>query len=229
MTTSVAPSIVIKLGGSLTRQDAPRALLARIAAGRGRVVVPGGGALADAVRAVQPQWGLGDGAAHRMALLAMEQMAHAMHDIAPALLPARTPHEILSAAAAGTALWFPAAVTLGAPDIAESWDVTSDSLAAWLARRLGAHRLVLVKAPGLALPAPASGRTATLERLTAAGIVDAAFATMARGFEGDIVVVRADDDDAIAAALRTDLQPCDEQGAARGGRAPQSGGDERAS
>lgn len=227
---AAAPPLVIKLGGSLTRQEAPRDLLTRIAAGRGRVVVPGGGALADQVRAVQPQWELRDAAAHRMALLAMEQMAHAMLDIAPALLPARTPAEIVSAARAGTALWFPAAMTLGAPDIPESWDVTSDSLAAWLACRLGARRLVLVKAPGLALPAPdlpapLDERPRRLAALAAAGIVDAAFAGMAQGFEGDIVIVRADDDQAISAALR--FAP-PSSGSGRRGEA-QAEGDQRAS
>lgn len=226
MTFPAAPPLVIKLGGSLTRQSAPRALLARIAAGRGQVVVPGGGALADAVRAAQPRWALGEGAAHRMALLAMEQMAHAMQDIAPALLPARTRDEILSAAQAGTALWFPATMTLGAPDIAESWDVTSDSLAAWLARRLGARRLVLVKAPGLALPQPAGDRARTLAGLAAAGIVDAAFATMAQGFEGDIVIVPADDDQAITAALR--FAPLSSGSGRRGADQDQAEGDQRA-
>lgn len=242
---AAAPPLVIKLGGSLTRREAPRDLLARIAAGHGQVVVPGGGALADQVRAVQPHWELGDAAAHRMALLAMEQMAHAMLDIAPALLPARTPAEIFSAAKAGTALWFPAAMTLGAPDIPESWDVTSDSLAAWLARRLGARRLVLVKAAGVALPAPdvpkpdgsapdrsapawptsGADRPQALARLADAGIVDAAFAGMAQGFEGDIVIVRADDDQAISAALR--FAP-PSSGSGRRGKA-QAEGDQRAS
>ena len=42
------------------------------------VVVPGGGALADEVRAAQTKLGFGDGAAHRMALLAMDQLAWAV-------------------------------------------------------------------------------------------------------------------------------------------------------
>jgi 5-(aminomethyl)-3-furanmethanol phosphate kinase len=58
--------------------------------------------------------------------------------------------------------------------IAASWAVTSDSLAAWLARRLGARRLVLVKsaaAPSAAAPA----------ELAARGLVDAAFPDYAAG------------------------------------------------
>ncbi|MDI4664171.1 aspartate kinase [Xanthobacter autotrophicus] len=199
-------TIIVKIGGSLTRDAAPRRLLARLAAEGGLVVVPGGGALADQVRAVQPQWDLSDAAAHRMALLSMEQMAHAMRDLEPRLLPARDRAELAAAVARGAALWFPAAMTLGRPDIAESWDVTSDSLALWLAAEMGAERLVLVKAPGTRipapLPAPSGGRAADIAAWTAMGLVDAAFATMAVRFTGDILAIPADDGDRLDAALR---------------------------
>ena len=42
-------------------------------------------------------------------------------------------------------VWLPTRMTLGAADVPATWDVTSDSLAAWLAGRLGARRLVLMK------------------------------------------------------------------------------------
>ena len=54
-----------------------------------------------------------------------------------------------------------------------SFDVTSDSLAAWLANRLGAARLVLVKSCAIPL-----GRT--MREHAAAGIVDARFADAVR-------------------------------------------------
>lgn len=192
----------MKIGGSLTRGAAPRALLAHLARRKGLVVVPGGGALADAVRAVQPQWGIGDRAAHRMALLSMEQMAHAMHDIEPRLLPARNLTELGIAALTGAALWFPVELTLGHPAIAESWDVTSDSLALWLAAEMGAPRLVLVKAPGLALPSPSGTRAGDIAAWTAHGLVDAAFATMAHRFSGDILLFPADAANRLDDALR---------------------------
>ncbi|MCG5234048.1 aspartate kinase [Xanthobacter oligotrophicus] len=196
-------TIIVKIGGSLTRGAAPRRLLARLAAEPGLVVVPGGGALADQVRAVQPQWGLSDGAAHRMALLSMEQMAHAMRDLEPRLLPARTPAELAAAAAKGAALWFPTAMTLGRAGIPESWDVTSDSLALWLAAELKAERLVLVKAPDAPLLPSSGDRAADIAAWSATGLVDAAFATMAVRFTGDILPLPADDGDRLDAALRT--------------------------
>ncbi|QRG05855.1 aspartate kinase [Xanthobacter dioxanivorans] len=195
-------TIIVKFGGSLTRGAAPHTLLQRLAGQRGLVVVPGGGALADAVRAVQPQWRLTDGAAHRMALLAMEQMAHAMADLAPGLVPACSRAELAQAATVGTALWFPAAMTLGRAEIPESWAVTSDSLSVWLAAELSAERLVLVKAPGLRLPAPAGSRAGDIAAWTGLGLVDAAFATMAQGFRGDILLVPADEAGRLDDALR---------------------------
>lgn len=193
-------TLVVKIGGSLTRGAPPRLLLERLSGRKGLVLVPGGGALADQVRVMQPQMGLSDGAAHRMAILAMEQMAYAFLDMAPRLRPARTPVELMSAAADGTALWLPSTLTLDAPDIPQSWDVTSDSLAVWLAARLAADRLVLIKAPGVQVPRHGD-RAADLAAWTATGLVDAAFATMARDYSGDIVLVPADDGALMAQAL----------------------------
>lgn len=185
-------TIVVKIGGSLTRTAPPRRLLERLCGQPGVVLVPGGGALADQVRVMQTQMGLSDGAAHRMAILAMEQMGHAFLDIAPALRPVRTLADLASAGVGGTALWLPAAMTLDAQDIPQGWDVTSDSLALWLAARLAAARLVLIKAPGVDVPR-STDRARDLAAWSRAGLVDAAFATMAPGYSGDIVLVPADD------------------------------------
>lgn len=192
--------VIVKLGGSLLDGQAPRALLQRLATDPQAILVPGGGAFADAVRDAQPQLDLSEDACHAMAILAMEQTAFALADIEPALVPCRSETE-LRAPRAGAALWFPAAMLLDAPGIPKSWDVTSDSLSLWLARRLGARRLVLVKAPGAPLPAPDAA--ADLEALVAAGILDRAFPRMASGFAGSIVLVNADDSARLETALAT--------------------------
>lgn len=199
-------TIVVKIGGSLTRTGPPRRLLERMCGRPGVVLVPGGGALADQVRVMQPQMALSDGAAHRMAILAMEQMGHAFLDIAPALFPVRTLVDLASAGG-GTALWLPAAMTLDAPDIPQGWDVTSDSLALWLANRLAAERLVLIKAPGVDVPR-STDRARDLAAWSRQGLVDAAFATIALGYSGDIVLIPADD----GALLDRVLEPPPPQG-----------------
>lgn len=141
------PIAVVKLGGSLANAGTLGGWLdAVLAHGRGRtVVVPGGGAFADAVRSAQVRLGFSDRAAARMAVLAMEQYAELLLDRAPSLRACSDAAAIRAAlAASDVALWRPSRMVESDPAIAASWDVTSDSLAAWLARRVEAHRLVLV-------------------------------------------------------------------------------------
>lgn len=76
-------------------------------------------------------------------------------------------------------VWDPARLKSGHPEIPETWDVTSDSLALWLARETGAARCVLVKSAA----APRDRSPAGLARL---GLVDAAFPAFAARFAGRI-------------------------------------------
>ncbi len=101
-----------------------------------------------------------------MALLAMEQYGLMLCGLHPALRPAASRASIARLRRRGLVpVWLPSAMALGRPEIAESWDVTSDSLAAWLAGTLGLRHLVLVKSA----PPP---EPATAERLAAAGYID---------------------------------------------------------
>ena len=161
---------VIKLGGSHAFAPHLKDWIEAVAAQAGRiVVVPGGGPFADAVRDAQARMGFDDGAAHHMALLAMEQYGCALASGRKDFSPAG------SHAAIGRALdlkqvpvWLPARMVLEA-DIPASWEVTSDSLAAWLAARLGARRLLLVKHLDAGAPA------VRVQDLVARGVVDPAF------------------------------------------------------
>jgi 5-(aminomethyl)-3-furanmethanol phosphate kinase len=169
---------VLKVGGSVARTDAAARLMRALASRKIRdlLVVPGGGEFADAVRAAQAMQGFSDAAAHHMALLAMQAMAVALCDFAPGFMLAESPGEFEIAWQSGdTPVWLPAQMVLAAADIPASWDVTSDSLAAWLAGKVSAARLLLVKT--CALPAESSSARA----LTEAGVVDAAFARYVEG------------------------------------------------
>ncbi len=93
--------------------------------------------------------------------------------------PRRRPTEIRALAAAGqTPVWMPAPLALADPDLPRSWDLTSDSLAAWLAGQLGAAALVLVKVAPLR-PGPLA-----LDALVRDAIVDPLFPTYARAARG---------------------------------------------
>ena len=188
---------IVKLGGSLASSALLPKWLDALADCAGRViVVPGGGPFADAVRVAQPLMGFDEDAAHRMAVLAMEQYAYALASL----------HEKLKLASSVAAMrrmlrdrmvpvWLPARLVLGAPDIPSSWDVTSDSLAAWLAGKIGAKRLVLVK-HGEFGDGAVSAAT-----LAAQGAVDAAFPGFLRECGASACILGASDLASLAAAL----------------------------
>jgi dihydroneopterin aldolase len=139
--------MVVRIGGSFAGSSYLSAWLDAIAVQAGRVVVvPGGGPFADTVRAAQRSMGFDDRAAHRMALLAMEQYGAALVSLRIGWTVASSVAGIRRALADGKVpVWAPSRMVLCAKDVPWSWDVTSDSLAAWLAGRIGAGRLLLVK------------------------------------------------------------------------------------
>jgi len=171
--------VVIKLGGSLALAAVLKDWLGVIAAARVPVVVvAGGGPFADVVRQAQAAMGFDDRAAHRMAILAMAQFAEAIASLDYRLVLADSEGAIAAALERRQpVLWNPIPLALD-PAIPHGWDVTSDSLAAWLGQRLGAAHLIVVKQVGRQEP-PLS-RHLLAER----GIVDRAFPAMARDVAG---------------------------------------------
>jgi 5-(aminomethyl)-3-furanmethanol phosphate kinase len=141
-----------------------------IAAEAGSIaIVPGGGPFADAVRSAQPSMGYDDRAAHAMALMAMAQFGRALQSLNPALTLAASRSTILRALKDGKVpVWSPEPMARAAA-LPETWDLTSDSLAAWLAEALGAGRLLLVKHGRF------EGAAIDAHDLAARGVVDPLF------------------------------------------------------
>lgn len=177
-----APDWVIKVGGSLGAHPAQlRRLLASLARAARRqwlVVVPGGGSFADEVRRADRRFKLGDSAAHWMAILAMDQYGHLLADLAPGAVLVRSRRELSPGRLNVLA---PSAWLRRADPLPHSWDVTSDSIAAWIACALRARRLMLVKdVDGFLARRRASGGRRALERRVSrtklSGVVDPHFA-----------------------------------------------------
>ena len=169
---------VIKLGGGLARsRHLTRWLQAIVQAGAGRaIIVPGGGRFADEVRNAQRLWRFDDAVAHRMALMAMQQFGLMLCGLNAGLASAQSVVEMHAALRHGKAVvWLPLQMTDTAGDIAMNWDVTSDSLAAWLSGLINARSLALVKFCRPDQFAPEFGDGAALQALSQAGIVDPAF------------------------------------------------------
>jgi 5-(aminomethyl)-3-furanmethanol phosphate kinase len=158
---------VVKVGGGIG-DDA----LAGVCAALGRhsvLVVPGGGRFADAVRDADRRFGLNAETAHRMAILGMEQFGWLLSDLIPG---AERCTDLERIATDRTSVLLPAGLRLD--ELPASWDVTSDSIAATVAHRVGAGRLVLVKA------------------VDGPGVVDDYFPTAVQGAQFETRVVTPD-------------------------------------
>lgn len=126
---------VVKVGGSILEHA--REVMAVLAA-YDVLVVPGGGAFADAVRRIQRKTGLDDTAAHKMAILAMDQYGIFLSDVSgiPAydsLDDVRTP-----------GIFLPSELLKASDPFTPSWDVTSDTIACYIAKLADAERFIIL-------------------------------------------------------------------------------------
>ena len=143
---------IIKLGGSLLRSPELikwLALVAQYSDGK-VVIVPGGGLFANSVREAQMITNVSDAVAHKMALLAMDQYGLMLAGMNPALVTASSELEIAERGWQHRGIvWLPSKMVLADQTIPPNWQVTSDSLSAWLGNQLGAQQLILVKSKSL--------------------------------------------------------------------------------
>lgn len=141
---------VVKVGGSLLAHTGElSAVLDVLGRSSGALVVPGGGPYADDVRAAYARGDLDDHGAHWAAVFAMEQYAGVLVDRVPRAIRVTTSREASIAMACGRLPVLMAERWLREADpLPHSWDVTSDSIAAWVAGQVGARRLFLIKPPG---------------------------------------------------------------------------------
>lgn len=162
---------VIKLGGSLL--NSPVSMLACLnhipRLNEKIVVVCGGGMFADTIRHAQQSYLFNDVVAHEMAILAMQQTAllcqslntqyslcYDIADLSTALLKTNN------------VIWSPSINNINAAKLPATWELSSDSLAAWLADTLGAKALIVVKSCQIDSSLP-------LQLLEKQGIIDKNF------------------------------------------------------
>lgn len=130
-------AVVVKVGGSL-HSGVPRLVNEIQEAGRPVLIVPGGGQYAALVRTME----LPDEQAHWMAIAAMEQYAwyiavHGVETVDEIRLPE------------GIRVLLPYRVMRMEDPLPHTWDVTSDTISAWVAHRLELPLLVLKSVDGL--------------------------------------------------------------------------------
>jgi len=163
---------VIKIGGSLLGSPELErwlTLFAKFSDGQ-IIIVPGGGLFADAVREAQKLSKISDACAHRLAVLAMDQFGLLLANMNTDLATARNEMELDERTWQHRCIvWLPSQMVLADDTIPKSWDVTSDSIAAWLAQKVNAQQLILVKSDK-----PTESEL-SLRMMTSTGVIDEAF------------------------------------------------------
>ena len=166
------PLTVVKLGGALAASGGAAGWLAALRdSGQAIVLVPGGGAFAEAVRMAQHTMGFDDALGHDLALLAMNQMARALVSLGPGLRLAAGLTQIRAVLAQGLMPVWSVVPLARRAKVPQNWDTTSDTLALWLTQRLQPARLLLLKARDVD---PLKATCAAQQR---EGLIDLAFGT----------------------------------------------------
>ena len=137
--------ILIKLGGSLiwsARTIVKDLIEYTNSTPETIIIVPGGSIFADTVRSLDP----GQESAHWMAVLAMEQYGYYLADGTGSELI-----DSLEIQDKGTYILLPYRILKEKDELPHTWDVTSDTIAAWVAFQLGARFIKVTDVDGIYL------------------------------------------------------------------------------
>ncbi len=139
---------VLKVGGSLVGHPAElKALcktLSSLAKTHKMLIVPGGGAFADVVRRLDETYGLSGTTAHKIAVLAMDEFGLFLSDVTPNSRVCYSLEDVGSVEYGSLPILLPSHYILREDPLEHSWDVTSDSIAAYIAGVLNAKKLLLI-------------------------------------------------------------------------------------
>ena len=110
------------------------------------VIIPGGGPFAEQVRRADEKYRLLPLHSHNMAVMGMQQYGALLASLCSTMVLANSVNEVHAAwGDSKVAIWEPYKMISEECELEKSWDVTSDSLAVWLANKLSLKNLLLVK------------------------------------------------------------------------------------
>lgn len=182
--------LVVKLGGSLC-QYVPELVTVFRASARPLVIVPGGGPLANAVRKVR----INDDSAHWMAVAAMDQYGWYISSWGIGTTTClRVPDRHV--------VFLPYCSMRQRDPLPHSWDVTSDSIAAWVANALGLDLLVLKSVDGIFEMGSLMNRLTTS---TDTDVVDPFFIPFILGKKVTTTIINGTSPDRVARFLKGDV------------------------
>jgi aspartokinase-like uncharacterized kinase len=140
---------IVKVGGSLSLYpEKLRALclkISEISKEQKLIVVPGGGGFADVVRCLDKSFHLSCSTSHGMAILGMDQYGMLLADLIPGSITAHKLEEIKCFFdLKKLPIFLPSHLLLRDNHLENSWAVTSDSIAVYIAGRLQVTKVLLV-------------------------------------------------------------------------------------
>ena len=140
---------IIKVGGSLASYpEKLRALcikLSEISTKQKLIVIPGGGEFADLVRNLDKRYNLSRVTSHRMATLSMDHYGFLLSDLMPRALTVNQLKNVQKVIDSGKLpVFLPSILLLSKDPLENSWDVTSDSIAVYIAGQLRISKVLLV-------------------------------------------------------------------------------------
>ena len=212
---------VIKIGGSLGQSpELPGLMLmiSKLDVKHQILIIPGGGAFANAVREYDQRFCLDNDTCHWMSIRAMDQfgsmiaamcldnqLVQGLEDAGDAVAAGRVP------------VLLPYNLLHQADELPRTWDVTSDSIAAWVADKVKAQQLILVKSvDGLFTHDPGADdhtnhvkadllETINLNQMSHCRGVDQYFASILEKSRLDLWVVNGRHPDRLAQLLNTGI------------------------
>ncbi len=210
---------VIKIGGSLGQSPELAKLMYKVSelgVIHKILVIPGGGAFANAVREYDRRFCLDNDVSHWMSILAMDQYGRMISSMCPDNELVQGVTDARKAVVAGRV---PVLLTYNllyqTDELPRSWDVTSDSIAAWVADLVRARQLILLKSvDGLFTHDPGADgnvphakadllETISLNQLSQCRGVDRHFASILEKSKMDVWVVNGKHPERLAQLLNT--------------------------
>lgn len=108
------------------------------------IIVPGGGLFADCVRDVSKKYNISDESSHWMAIAGMEQYAYYIID-----KTGLQSINSLSDVTLGVSVLKPYQILRNTDELPHGWDITSDTIGAWFAKKLGALFIKVTDVDGI--------------------------------------------------------------------------------
>ena len=139
---------VLKVGGSLALYpEKLRALCSKLnefSKKHRLILVPGGGEFADIVRCLDKRFLLSSGVSHRMAILGMDQYGLLLSDLIPNSVTVSRLSEIKYLEPNRLPVFLPSDLMLREDPLENSWNVSSDSIALYIAGQMKAANVLLL-------------------------------------------------------------------------------------